>query len=68
MDKRKVKSGLTRKQLLEKDFKAAEVGDEEWDVIVIGSGCSGLVSANLISRAGLKARFKTSMYIRFLNL
>ena len=30
-------------------------------MIVIGSGGSGLISANLISRAGLKARFKNKI-------
>ena len=53
-DKRKLKSGLTKKQVLGTPFKPEEIGPEIWDVIVIGSGGSGLVSANILSRAGLK--------------
>ena len=53
-DKRTLKSGLTKKQILGTPFKPDEIGSSVWDVIVIGSGGSGLVSANLLSRAGLK--------------
>ena len=54
LDKRTLKSGLTKKQVLGTPFKPDEIGSSIWDVIVIGSGGSGLVSANLLSRAGLK--------------
>ena len=54
LDQRKLKSGLTKKQVLRTDFKAEQVGTDEWDAVVIGSGGSGLITANLMSRAGLK--------------
>ena len=54
LDKLKLKSGLTKKQILGTPLKPNEIDTDIWDVIVIGSGGSGLVSANLLSRAGLK--------------
>lgn len=54
LDQRKLKSGLTKKQVLGTDFKAEQVGTDEWDAVIIGSGGSGLITANLMSRAGLK--------------
>ena len=52
-DRRQLSSGLSKKELLETNFKPEKDGDREWDVIVIGSGLCGLTTANLLSRAGL---------------
>jgi len=63
LDRRVLESKKTKKEVLGTDLKAESLGNEVWDVIVVGSGSSGLVTANLLSRAGLKVLVLERHYI-----
>ena len=57
LDRRVLESKMTKKEILGTDLKPDNIGDDVWDVIVVGSGSSGLVTANFLSRAGLKVSY-----------
>ena len=63
LDRRVIKTNLTKKEILEANFKPEVACTKQWDVIVIGAGLSGLTTANLMARSGLSVLVLEKHYI-----
>merc|ERR1719402_818199 len=63
LDRRILECNLSKKEILETNFKAERACTTDWDVIVIGSGLSGLCTANLLARSGLSVLVLEKHYV-----
>ena len=56
MDRRVLDTGMTKKQILETDFKPEMAINDVWDVIVIGSGTVFIIQILKFSFSKLKMK------------